>query len=118
MTSRSRVLVLLLPCLLGAGCASSSQCDLVLRRGTTVELLVLGDNPFVQVDNDGPGSIEVSFEVVGTLDRVRILRGSSARTLRGGGRLDFVLVEGEVANVQVQVQGAVGLDMRTQGKQQ
>jgi hypothetical protein len=61
--------------------------------------------------------VDVSFVPnVGTPDEVRVLRGSSARTLRGGGLLQFVLVEGDRANLQLNVQRATGTDLRVSGK--
>lgn len=101
---------LLLAC---AGCTSSHQFGLRLQPGQQGRLQVFGDNPLVQIDNDGPGSVEVSFTPgVGMPDRVRVLRGGLARTLRGGGRLQFVLLEGSHANMQVRVQGSTGIDLR------
>ncbi|MBZ0151320.1 MAG: hypothetical protein K8J09_07280 [Planctomycetes bacterium] len=100
-----------------ACCTSSSHFGMVLQPDTKATLQVLGDNPFVQVDNDGPGAIDVSFAPnVGPPDQVRVLRGSSARSLRGGGRLELVLVQGVEATLQVHVQGSTGTDLRTQGK--
>lgn len=114
---RSSLSLIALCLCLGAACTSSSQFGIVLRPGTTASLQVLGDNPFVAVDNDGPGSIDISFTPeVGTPDRVRVLRGSSARCLRGGGKLEFALVEGDQATLQVNVQHSTGTDLRTLGK--
>ncbi|MBX3465055.1 MAG: hypothetical protein KF830_17945 [Planctomycetes bacterium] len=102
---------------LGAACTSSTHFGVVLRPETKASLQVLGDNPFVAVDNDGPGAVDVSFAPnVGTADRVRVLRGSSAQSLRGGGRVEFTLVEGDQATLQVHVQHSTGIDLRTLGK--
>lgn len=117
MASRLRSVPFLIAVCFGAGCASNSHLGIVLQPDTQATLQVLGDNPFVQVDNDGPGAVDVSFAPnVGAPDRVRVLRGSSARTLRGGGLLQFVLVEGGQANLQVNVQRATGTDLRVSGK--
>lgn len=117
MTRRSRRCLLWLPFLLGAGCATGSQFGLVLDPDTTADLRVLGDNPFVQVDNDGPGHVLVTFAPgIGLSDQVRVVRGSIARTLRGGGQLQFAVVAGDRANVRVRVQGSSGADLRTHGR--
>ena len=117
MTPKLRSSSFLIALSLGAACTSSSRFGIVLQPDTTAQLQVLGDNPFVQIDNDGPGSIDVSFAPgVGSPEQVRVLRGSAARNLRGGGELRFVLVEGDQANVHVHVQGSTGTDLRTAGK--
>ncbi|MFO1078215.1 MAG: hypothetical protein U1E73_10895 [Planctomycetota bacterium] len=103
--------------LLCAGCTSSSEFGVVLMPDMTATLLVSGDNPFVQVDNGDPSPIEVtSTPGVGAPDLVCVSGGSYARTLRGGGRLQFELVKGERANVRVQVLGSEGVELRTQHK--
>ncbi len=108
----------LLPFLLGAGCSTSSEFGLVLDPGTTADLQVLGYNPFVQVDNDGPGHVLVTFAPgIGLPDQVLVVRGSIARTLRGGGQLQFAVVVGDRANLRVRVQGSSGADLRTRGRQ-
>ncbi|MBL9078517.1 MAG: hypothetical protein JNL08_13490 [Planctomycetes bacterium] len=103
--------------LLTAGCASESSFGLVLERGTQTTIEVHGSAPFVRVDNDGPGVIDAHFapttDAAGT---ERILRGSVARTLRGGGRLQFVLVDGDRAVVQVLVQRASGCRLLRQDR--
>lgn len=116
MNPKIRPALLSIALTLGAACTSSSQFGIVLQPETTAHLQVLGDNPFVQVDNDGPGPIDVTFAPgVGDPEQVRVLRGTSARTLRGGGILQLTLVDGERANVQVEVQGSTGTDLRVHG---
>jgi hypothetical protein len=101
---------------LTTGCASHSHFGLVLQPDTNAALQVFGDQPIVQVDNDGPGQIDVAFTPAGgSTDSVRVVRGTAARTLRGGGTLRFVLVEGSQANVQVHVQDSTGTDLRVHG---
>lgn len=114
MATATRLSPFLLTLCLGAGCTSSSHFGIVLRPETTATLKVLGDAPFVQVDNEGPGVVDVSFAPgVGTPDRVRVLRGSSARNLRNGGVLRFELVEGDQADVAVHVRNSTGTDLAT-----
>ena len=116
MTCQLRSLPLVAILILCGGCSSYSQFGMVLQPGSMASLKALGDNPFVRVDNDGPGPIEVSFMPnVGSTEQVRVLRGSACRSLRGGGTLQFVLVEGNRADVQIEVQNATGADFRTGG---
>ncbi len=116
MTPNSRLGALVVALFLGAACTSNSQLGMVLRPETTATLQVLGDNPFVRVDNDGPGPIDVSFTPsVGSPDRVRVLRGSTARSMRGGGMLQFVLVEGDEAHLTVDVRGSTGFELSCVG---
>ena len=118
MNTRTRPVLLVLPLLSGCGCSSNSRFTVVLSPDTTATLRVFGDNPFVQVDNDGPGGVALSFApVVGRPEGVRVLRGSIARTLRGGGCLRFALGDGTEARVAVSLQGASGFDLRTSGRQ-
>ncbi|MFO1029741.1 MAG: hypothetical protein U1F60_01560 [Planctomycetota bacterium] len=110
-------LLALCSCLVAGCTTSNSHFGIVLQPKTTATLRVQGDNPFVQVDNDGPGAIDVSFAPgVGMPDRVRVLRGSSARSLRNGGVLQFELVEGEQADLQVHVQNGTGTDLEVATK--
>ncbi len=118
MTSTIRPELFVLLLLLGTGCTSGSRLAIVLSPDATATLRVFGDNPFVQVDNDGPGPVVVSVApVVGRPEDVRILRGSIARTLRGGGTLRFALGDGTQARVEVSLQGASGFDLRAPGRQ-
>ena len=117
MTLAIRPLLFVLPPLLGAACTSGSRFAVVLSPDATATLRVFGDTPFVQVDNDGPGPVVVSFApVVGRPEDVRILRGSIARTLRGGGCLRFATEDGTQASVEVSLHGTSGFDLRAPGR--
>ncbi len=99
------------PCLLlaCAGCASETTFHITLRYGTDARLEVLGNNPFVQIDNRGPGEAEVTFRC-GTdrTDTTRLPTASIARTLPGGGTVRLSLALGSTADVHVLVQNAPG----------
>lgn len=115
MTKTNRFL-LSIPLLFVASCTSTSEFGLALLPGTTAELQVSGDGPFVQVDNGGPAPIEVSFLCVcGELEQVRLKSGCVARTLLGGGLVRCVLRDGAGANVHVRVTGSSGVELHCQG---
>lgn len=110
MTPRSRLLVLsaLLAC---TACASHHRLGLQIPAGTSTEVLVGGENPFVQVANDGPGRLDVATtDGAGAEDALQLERGSHARSLRGGGALRLTAV-GDTVNALVVVDGSTGVSM-------
>lgn len=111
MTPRSRLFVLSF--LLGfTACASHHRLGLQIPVGTSAEILVGGDNPFVQVANDGPGHLDVATtDGTGAKDSLQLERGSLARNLRGGGALRLTAV-GDTVNAVVAVDGSSGVSMQ------
>lgn len=99
------------PCLLLAcvGCASEATFGIVLRPGTYARLAVLGDNPFVRIDNQGPGEVEVTFvRSTGGADTTRLPTASTARNMRDGGTVCMSLANDATADLYVLVQDATG----------
>ncbi len=111
MTPRFRLLVL--PALFAfTACASHHRLGLQIPAGTTTEVLVGGDNPFVQVVNDGPGRLDVATtDGTGAENTLQLERGSLARSLRGGGALRLTAV-GDTVNAVVDVEGSNGLSVQ------
>ena len=111
---RSRLCLLSLTSLtlLGASCTSHHRLGVQLPPTTTAELLVGGSDPFVQVDNGGPGELEVQFtDAAGATDRSRLGPGSLARTMRGGGAVRLVSFD-TTANAVLQVTGGDGVSLQ------
>ena len=99
--------------LLGASCSTSHhRLGVQLPPTTTAELVVSGSEPFVQVDNGGPGQLDVQFtDAAGVTDRTRIGPGSLARTLRGGGAVRLASLE-STATAVLHVTGGDGVDLQ------
>ena len=111
MPPRSRLLVLS-ALLAFPACASHHRLGLQIPAGTTTEVLVGGDNPFVQVVNDGPGRLDVATtDGTGAENTLQLERGSLARSLRGGGAVRLTAV-GDTVNAAVVVDGSSGVSMQ------
>ncbi|MBL8735787.1 MAG: hypothetical protein JNL12_05110 [Planctomycetes bacterium] len=98
--------------LVAASCTSHHRLGLQLPPAATAELLVTGSEPFVQVDNGGPGQLDVQFtDAAGVTDRTRIGPGCLARTMRGGGAVRLTSLEA-TATAVLQVTGGDGVSLQ------
>ena len=99
--------------LLATSCTTSHyQLGVQLPPTTAAELKVTGSEPFVQVDNGGPGQLDVEFtDAAGVLDRTRIGPGCIARTMRGGGAVRLTSLE-TTATAVLHVTGGDGVDLQ------
>lgn len=111
MTPRSRLFVLSAMLAIPA-CASHHRLGLQIPAGTSAEVLVGGDNPFVQIAHDSPGRLDlVVTDGIGAEDSLPMQRGSLARTLRGGGALRLTAV-GDTVIAVVDVDDSTGVSLQ------
>ncbi|MCL4197869.1 MAG: hypothetical protein KJZ69_10290 [Phycisphaerales bacterium] len=98
-------------------CSSESSIGLTLFPGDSASMEVEGSNPFIDVHNRGPGGVEVAFTAFGPglpPDSVHLSRGSSARTLRGGGNIRIANHSDERAELSVTARNCSGLAVTQQ----
>jgi len=105
-------LALALAALSLTACSGESSIGLTLFPGDSASIEVEGSNPFIDVHNRGPGRVEVAFTAFGpglSPDSVHLSRGSSARTLRGGGSIRIANDSDERADLSVTATNCSGL---------
>lgn len=96
-----------------AGCAGETTVGLVLLPSDDSMFNIEGSNPFVIVDNSGPGDIKVLFTLHDAVAEApeHVLRGSVARNLRGGGNLRIINESRERADIKVTIKNHTGVTM-------
>ncbi len=96
---------------LGA-CRSESSVGLNLPPGIAASVELEGSNPFIVVDNHGPGMVDVRFAPSAAsfgVETEHLIRGATGRTMRGGGSIRITNTSDKPADVSLTATNHTGL---------
>jgi hypothetical protein len=100
-------------CVLVAGCATESGSGMLLQPGGTIDAAIDGDEPTLEITNEGKGSVMVTMTEAGQVtDREELALGQTImRSLSGGGSARIENSSQEDATVKVKGRGGTGFSM-------